>query len=482
MTSSLRSLGRPGLGAQAPLLAVLGALALADAALLAAPVEMIPAIFSRNFNEGWNALHAVNVSGPEPLYPPADSLLGNNYPPLSYYLLAALGALLGDHIVAGRVVALVSLLVVTVNLGLLVARFGGSRPAAAWTGLLFLGLVAAHFRDYVAMNDPQWLAHALMTSGVVVLLRRSRRRSAVVLGATLMVAAGLVKHVLLPLPAAAAVWLALYHRRELYGWLATALAEATLACAALLAVHGRDMAVAILLQQRAFDPTALASKLGTWLVPFALPMAIALLSVILDRRDRERRLLHLYLGFSLLLLLAIAGGAGVSVNATFDFVMASAACAGLAFDPLADLLRRVGAAARAASAQALVALALSVPLLLAVAAWASQPDPTRVIARFQRPFLADVLWLRSQPGPTGCATPALCYWAGRPSTLDLFKLHQLTASGRLSGAELSARVDDWRVFQASDPEQLGPELERLLEQRFVLGRRSPVNGSLYVHR
>lgn len=461
---------------------MLGALALADLALLWAPMEMIPAVFSRNFNEGWNALHALNVLGPAPLYPPADSLLGNNYPPLSYYVLAALGALLGDHIVAGRVVALVSLLVVSVNLGLLVVRFGASRPAAAWASLLFLGLAAAHFRDYVAMNDPQWLGHALMTSGFVILLRRSEGRGALVLGATLMVAAGLVKHVLLPLPVATAVWLALYRRRDFYVWLATGVAEATLASALLVALHGQDMVAGILLQQRSFDPAALASKLGTWLVPFALPMAMALLGVILDRRDRERRLLHLYLGFSLVVLLGIAGGVGVSVNATFDFVMATAACAGLAFDPLADMLLRLAAASRPATAHALLMLALSTPIVPAVAHWAGEPDPTGVIGRWQRAFLADVAWLRTQPGPTGCTTPALCYWAGRPSTIDLFKAHQLMASGRLSPAELGARMAAWQVLQAGDPRQLAPELQQRLARDFSLGRQSPVNGSIYVRR
>src|ERR1700716_1241342 len=61
-------------------------------------------------DEGWNAyLQSRAVSG-EALYPASDSFLINNYPPLSFYLIGGLGALLGDNIVAGRIVSLASFL------------------------------------------------------------------------------------------------------------------------------------------------------------------------------------------------------------------------------------------------------------------------------------------------------------------------------------------------------------------------------------
>ena len=44
-----------------------------------------------NYNEGWNAYHALSVAQGRALYPPADALLPNNYPPLSFHLVAGVG-------------------------------------------------------------------------------------------------------------------------------------------------------------------------------------------------------------------------------------------------------------------------------------------------------------------------------------------------------------------------------------------------------
>ena len=40
-------------------------------------------------NEGWNAYHADAAMGAAPLYPPTDTLIVNNYPPLSFYVVGA---------------------------------------------------------------------------------------------------------------------------------------------------------------------------------------------------------------------------------------------------------------------------------------------------------------------------------------------------------------------------------------------------------
>ena len=68
-------------------------------------------------NEGWNAAFAQAVLTTGSPYPPPHSLLINNYPPLSFYLVAAVSRLTGDAIVAGRLVALVSLLATSWGIG-----------------------------------------------------------------------------------------------------------------------------------------------------------------------------------------------------------------------------------------------------------------------------------------------------------------------------------------------------------------------------
>ena len=59
-------------------------------------------------NEGWNAYHAAAAMSGTPLYPGPRSFMIDNYPPLSFYLVGALGRLFGDNIFAGRIIALLS--------------------------------------------------------------------------------------------------------------------------------------------------------------------------------------------------------------------------------------------------------------------------------------------------------------------------------------------------------------------------------------
>ena len=55
-------------------------------------------------NEGWNAYHAAAAIAGAPLYPGTDRFMVNNYPPLSFYAVGWLGWIVGDAIVAGRLV------------------------------------------------------------------------------------------------------------------------------------------------------------------------------------------------------------------------------------------------------------------------------------------------------------------------------------------------------------------------------------------
>jgi hypothetical protein len=61
--------------------------------LLLGPLLTIPLRIPLSYNEGWNAYFdqlAVGA-GAGPLYPAADSLVFNNYPPFSFYLVGAFG-------------------------------------------------------------------------------------------------------------------------------------------------------------------------------------------------------------------------------------------------------------------------------------------------------------------------------------------------------------------------------------------------------
>jgi len=65
-----------------------------------------------NVNEPWNAWHASNALAPDRLYPGRNALIVNNYPPLSFIVLRLVSPLFTNAIVAGRVLSILSVLLV----------------------------------------------------------------------------------------------------------------------------------------------------------------------------------------------------------------------------------------------------------------------------------------------------------------------------------------------------------------------------------
>ena len=90
-------------------------------------VLTIPLHVSLNYNEGWNAYHALEVMRGSPLYPAAPHFFFNNYPPLSFYLMAGATRLVGDPIVAGRWTSLVAFMAWVVLVGASARRLGCRR-------------------------------------------------------------------------------------------------------------------------------------------------------------------------------------------------------------------------------------------------------------------------------------------------------------------------------------------------------------------
>jgi hypothetical protein len=82
--------------------------------------------YQRNYNEGWNAYHALRAAAGEPLYA-GDARHPVNYPFLSFYIVAWLKPLFGDVLIIGRALSLAALAWVTAGCFLVVRRLGGER-------------------------------------------------------------------------------------------------------------------------------------------------------------------------------------------------------------------------------------------------------------------------------------------------------------------------------------------------------------------
>src|SRR5256714_2512172 len=169
-------------------------------------------------NEGWNAYFADAAMGKMPLYPSADKLITNNYPPLSFYIVGLVGRLVGDPVLAGRLLSLLAVVAIATAIALSVRRLGGSGMAARISAAFFVATMSRFFMSYVGMNEPQLLSEAIMAFGFLgFLIARSNDRGYV--GPVLVMAlASFVKHKIIAMPVTGFLWLALYRRREAGKW------------------------------------------------------------------------------------------------------------------------------------------------------------------------------------------------------------------------------------------------------------------------
>jgi len=408
-------------------------------------------------NEGWNAYYAMAAASGGRLYPPTHSFMFNNYPPLSYFIVGGLGKLIGDHIFAGRIISFVATLGVAgwIGAALRMMRVEGWR--ALFAALLFVGGLLI-FTDYIGMDDPQMLAHAIAMGGLVLVLREPRTTQAVSMSALLLVTAGFFKHNLIALPIALMTWLAIADRRSAAKFVGAGMVFAV---------------IGILMFQFAFS-TSLLSQLNSprlWSIDVftanlrqfviwcdvALFGALALL--LIGRGNRHVTLCVVYAAVSVAVGLAFAGGAGVDMNIWFDAAIALALCGGLLLQQLSER-RWLNAG---------VAVAYTLPLIGGL--WLNWDNDWLTRGYWLNPLSeeaagaqADIAFLKSHEGPALCEMLSLCYWAGKRGDVDVFNLGQAYATHARGERPLIALIEarHFRVleFDSLDDFALGSAVRK----------------------
>ena len=415
-------------------------------------------------NEGWNAYHAVAAMTGGVLYPPPGSFVFNNYPPLSFYIVGLAGQVVGDPIAAGRILSAFGLIAASVAIGVAAFRLGagalGAVAAAGMAGLLGAGL----YPGYVGTNDPQWFGHALMITGLTLFVAKRPSLAVDIAACVLMVAAGLIKHNLVPVPLAATLWLLVHDRARLRRWVAIGAVLAGLALAALFAAYGGAVFDSVLHHERIVAVRRIFEFRRVIFVPL-LPMAwIACAILWMAMTQPAARLAALYLLIAATTGIAALAGEGVWWNAAFDTVLALALAGGL----VVGWIARLAPASRGLAAT-LAVLALVMPFARVAEAgvWA-MIQFRRDMPALEAQGAATVRALAAEPGPVSCEALALCFWAGKPFLLDAFNadqrarrrpeakaaLREAMEAGRLGALQLpaSGAGDLWRLVRLVAPE------------------------------
>lgn len=423
---------------------VLAALVATTLPLLLRDIWMIPQHVPLDPNEGWNAAHALRLAQ---LYPPPGNWMVNNYPPLSFYLVALVARLTGDAIVAGRVISLLSFAAAAIAIAAASRLMGTDRRAACAAALFFAAVLLAA-SDYVAMDDPQLLGHAIQLGGLLLALR-----GRAVPAALLFAVALFVKHNLLALPVATGLWLYLENRRAGLAFITTGL----IACGAGLLAFQAAFGTSLLTQlasPRLSDLSNITTALrGLWWAP--LP-ALALIAI---PPGRARIFVLAYGVIALALGLVFSAGDGVDANAFFDLAIALALALGLAVDH-----------------KPLLALAALAPTaFLALHFHNNNYFYTR---DFAAQSARDITFVRAQPGPALCDQLSLCQWAGKSAEVDVFNSGEAIRTGVRDPAPLARAIAQHRfgVIQLQDLDALGPQVRDSIAAHYRLHHTSD-NGS-----
>jgi len=443
------------------------------ASLLAAAVILLTAVggllepllainrhIPRDYNEGWNAYwQQTAIQGGE-LYPPASSTVVNNYPPLSFYVVGFAGERIHDNIVAGRWIALASLFAIATNLALWL-RFTGSSPFTATLGAaMFIAALVSYAPDYVAMNDPQLLAHAVMTTALVVLWRWRFSNSAAIAAALLMLLAGFVKHLLIPIPLATGAYLLWRARRCFEVWFIAMAAGLMVGFSLAWLAYGSSFFTALNLARVYESRQALWETFKTLVMfsPLLVPVVIVawLHFSNPERRTAERELFAtLYIVIAGASGLLAAGGAGVDKNAFFDLLIAACLGAALAIEALAS---------RPYSVRALLALLCIAFVAAAGIRFPGQYTLVRSVHVREREASQDMaLITRVGAHRVACETLALCYWAKLPFELDFFSYGQKLAKDVLPASSCTAlfgsdRINVVQIAADSERNTVGSDL------------------------
>lgn len=388
----------------------------------------------RNYNEGWNAYHALAAMGGGALYPRAPSMMVDNYPPLSFFVTGWLGKLIPDLVVAGRIISLLSTLIAAAAIFAIARAMAVTRIEALFAAALFLAkLLAASV--YVGINDPQMLGHALGCLGFLAAIAQPPSTRRLALSALLLTLAMFVKHMLVVQPLALLIWFAWYDRKSALGFGAFGILFAALGLVLTRIALGVDLFDA-LATPRLYQFSWLLQSLEDFLLVSFAPLAAGLY-LFVRSKDRFAVLCGLYTLLAFIIGLLFDGGAGVGRNALFDAAIGGALCAALLVHRL-RLHRPVFAF--------VFALACLVPPLVAAlenakSTWLTRQHWLRPLENAVVQSKADVAFIRNRPGPAMCERLAVCYWAGKAPEVDAFNFVQAVRTHQRDEGELTRLVE-----------------------------------------
>ena len=391
-------------------------------------------------NESWNSFHADAFIQGLTLYPDKTSLIVNNYPPLSYYLIGYLSLLSWDAVAIGRTLSLMALAAICAAIAVCIRSLGGSR-CAALVACLWYWTTMVRFNDaYVGMNDPQLPALAISLTGLAWYVSRQQRQRSAIAPIMLMALAGFYKHTLIAAPLTTVLHLARRDFRAAVLTTAAGLTVAGVGLALCTLVYGKVF-IAQLMMARALSLSAALESLAQ--LQFILPaMLIWGVWAWSERKTEASRFTTIHIAVSFVVFFLQKMGDGVDKNATFDLMAATAIGLGISFSraEVSPFGRRFGLHIAQATILGLLLVRLLLSNHLESYYLLARADYRREFSENAAVFEQEVVRIRSIPGPVSCTLMTVCRRAGKTFVYDSFAMSQRVKTGVLTANELTAEV------------------------------------------
>ena len=412
------------------------------------PLWRLPLPIEIAQTEGWNAYHAdMTMRAARQLYPPQDTLIVNNYPPLSFFVVGYAQYLFGDALYIGRVLSVIATLGVGALIGRIVTQLGGSRTAGTIAGLWFVATMVRSFHHYVGADEPQIVAHLIMMAGLSWFLARDNAAKSFEGPILLMVVAGFYKHNILAVPAA--VFLSLLQRNGLGAGLRASLRDwrrfwRPLLVGVIAGIIGLAICLAIwgqLFVANIFTPRPqhwIRAVMGLGRLQFILPaMVLWAIYAWSDRTSRVARFTMLYVVIALALYLVQWTGEAILDSAQFDLIIATAAGLGIAYDRAwtGAFARRYGLEAARSVIVVILLVRLVATTHIESFMLIASPAYRAEVAAHAQEAREEIKAVAAINGPVACDFKVTCRFAGKPFSYDDFRTEMLVS---ISAAKAAA--------------------------------------------
>ena len=404
-------------------------------------------------NEAWNAFQVDRLQAGLALYPDAGALIANNYPPLSFILIAWLSTSGIDSIVVGRVLSLLATLTAALGIGAILRLLSCVWSAAAFGSFWYLATMSRFFDSYVGMNDPNLVGVAVMIWGLAWVLSVQSRGGAIEFPFALMAIAGFYKHTLFAVPAAAFLWLLMVDRHLA---IRAALAGGVMVIAGFLMCLGfyGNAFIDQLMAPRMIDVHRLLSGFGRtqWIIPAFMIWAYW---ACINRKSPQAKFTALLVAMSVFNHAFQQIGDGVDDNSQFELVAALAIGVALAYEyPISLRCLHISAKGNRLAILAILIFRLLLsnrvePYLLVASQNFRQIGPvSAAVVNDEVRRIAEI------PGEVSCSIMTICHYAGKQFVFDKFSVRQRIALGRMSFESvelLFVKDKDQIIFETINP-------------------------------